>query len=188
VSGQFHAPAALLAGKEHRSHLVGGRVGSRTCLDAVAKGKNLWPCWKQNLGRPARNGKGKVVPVLYFKLSNTPWRRIGELRYSSTHSLTLTLDGKWSASRPGRFTPRKRAPWYPLDRRLGGLQSRSGRGGEEKNSQPLPGLEPPIIQSADQRYTAELSRNSVTNWTTTAHSIHTHTRVCYRSSPGLFLK
>jgi hypothetical protein len=28
-----------------------------------------------------------------------------------------------------------------LDRRLGGPQSRSGRGGEEKNSQPLPGIE-----------------------------------------------
>jgi hypothetical protein len=45
-----------------------------------------------------------------------------------------------------------------LDRRLGGLQSRSGRGGEEKNSQPLPKLEPPIIQTVDQRYTTELSR------------------------------
>jgi hypothetical protein len=33
-----------------------------------------------------------------------------------------------------------------LDKRLGGLQSRSGRGGEKKKSQPLPGLEPPIIQ------------------------------------------
>jgi hypothetical protein len=33
-----------------------------------------------------------------------------------------------------------------LNRRLGGPQNRSGRGGEEKNSQPLPGLEPPIIQ------------------------------------------
>jgi hypothetical protein len=29
---------------------------------------------------------------------------------------------------------------------LGGPQSRSGHGGEEKNSQALPGLEPPIIQ------------------------------------------
>jgi len=27
---------------------------------------------------------------------------------------------------------------YPLDRRLGGPQSLSGRGGEEKNSQPPP--------------------------------------------------
>jgi len=33
--------------------------------------------------------------------------------------------------------------WYPLNKSLGGLQSRSGRGGEEKNSQPLPGLEGP---------------------------------------------
>jgi hypothetical protein len=31
--------------------------------------------------------------------------------YSSTHSLTSSLDGGgWSASRPGRFTPRERAP------------------------------------------------------------------------------
>jgi hypothetical protein len=30
----------------------------------------------------------------------------------------------------------------PLDRRLGGLQRRSRRGGEQKNSQSLPGLEP----------------------------------------------
>jgi hypothetical protein len=32
-------------------------------------------------------------------------------RYSSPHSLTSALDGgEWSASRPGRFTPRERAP------------------------------------------------------------------------------
>jgi hypothetical protein len=30
---------------------------------------------------------------------------------------------------------------YPLDRRLGGLQSHSGREGEEKNSQPPQGIE-----------------------------------------------
>jgi hypothetical protein len=55
-----------------------------------------------------------------------------------------------------------RSPWYALDRRLGGPQSQSGRGGEEKNSQPLPGLEPPIIQSVSQRYTAELSQLQLT--------------------------
>jgi hypothetical protein len=54
--------------------------------------------------------------------------------------------------------PQAKSSWYPLDRRLGGLQNRSGRGGEEKNSQPLPGLEPPIINSVAQRYTTELSR------------------------------
>jgi hypothetical protein len=56
---------------------------------------------------------------------------------------------------PTALPPRKR-PWYQLDRRLGGAQSRNGRGGEEKNSQPLLRLEPPIIQPVAQRYTAEL--------------------------------
>jgi hypothetical protein len=45
-----------------------------------------------------------------LQLSTTPWRRVGEWRYSSTHSLTSALDGgEWSASRPDRFTPRERA-------------------------------------------------------------------------------
>jgi hypothetical protein len=42
--------------------------------------------------------------------------------------------------------------------KLGGSQSRSGRGSEEKNSQPLPALEPPIIQPITQRYATDLSR------------------------------
>jgi hypothetical protein len=37
--------------------------------------------------------------------------------------------------------PQGKSPRYPLDRRLGGLQSRSGRCSEEKNSQPPPGIE-----------------------------------------------
>jgi hypothetical protein len=41
---------------------------------------------------------------------------------------------------------------------MGGPQSRSGHGGEEKNSQHLPGLEPTIIQPVNQRYTTELSQ------------------------------
>jgi hypothetical protein len=45
-----------------------------------------------------------------------------------------------------------------MDRRLGGPQRRSGRGGEEKNSQPLPGLESPIMQLVAQCYTTELTR------------------------------
>jgi hypothetical protein len=44
-----------------------------------------------------------------------------------------------------------------LDRRLGGPQNRSGCGDEEKISQPLLRLEPPIIQLVSQRYTTELS-------------------------------
>jgi len=59
------------------------------------------------------------------------------MRYLHTF-LTSPLDGgQWPPSRAGRLNPR-RDPGYPLDRRLDGSQSRSGRGGEEKNSQPLP--------------------------------------------------
>jgi hypothetical protein len=43
---------------------------------------------------------------------------------------------------PRPFYPQGKSPWYPLDRRLGGPQSRSGHGGEEKNSQPPSGIEP----------------------------------------------
>jgi hypothetical protein len=59
------------------------------------------------------------------------------------HILDLGTRWRWMVS----FTSRQlylqgKNPLYPLDRRLGGPQSRSGRGGEEKNSQPLPGLNP----------------------------------------------
>jgi hypothetical protein len=45
--------------------------------------------------------------------------------------------------------------------RLGGPQSCFGHCGEEKNSQPLSELEPPIIQPVAQRYTAELYQLTV---------------------------
>jgi hypothetical protein len=61
---------------------------------------------------------------------------------------------------PGPLYSQGKSPWYPLDMRLGGPQSRSGRGGEEKNSQPLPGLEPPVIHPVAQRYTTELYMKS----------------------------
>jgi hypothetical protein len=53
--------------------------------------------------------------------------------------LDLDTGWRWVVS----FTPRPLYPqgkslWYPSDRRLGGPQSRSGRGGEEKKSQPPP--------------------------------------------------
>jgi hypothetical protein len=44
-----------------------------------------------------------------------------------------------------------------MDGRLGGPQSWSGHGGEEKNSQPLTELESPVIQPVAQHYTTELS-------------------------------
>jgi hypothetical protein len=52
---------------------------------------------------------------------------------------------------PGLFTTRE-SHEYPLDRRLGGPQSRSGVGGEQRNSQFLLKFEPFIIQPVAQRY------------------------------------
>jgi hypothetical protein len=62
------------------------------------------------------------------------------------------------------FTPRPlysqgKNPWYPLDGRLGGPQSRCGRGGVKKkpaSAGTLPSL--PIIQLIAQHYTTELYR------------------------------
>jgi hypothetical protein len=99
-------------------------------------------------------GEGKVVPVL--SLSTTQWRRIGEWRYSSTHSLTSALEGgEWSASRPGRFTPRERdtgTHW------IGGwVGPRAILAAVMKRKIPSPGresnLRTPIVQPVAQRYT-----------------------------------
>jgi hypothetical protein len=70
------------------------------------------------------------------------------------------MEGSGQLHTPAALHPEKESlvHIYPLDRRLGGLQSRSGHGYEEKNSQPLPVLEPLIMQAVGQCYTTELSR------------------------------
>jgi hypothetical protein len=62
----------------------------------------------------------------------------------------------WSALRRGRFIPTERTAGTHWIRGWMG-PGRSGHGGVKKNSQPLPRLEPPIIQPEAQRYTTELS-------------------------------
>jgi hypothetical protein len=52
--------------------------------------------------------------VLLFNWTPRHEGLLGEWRYSSTHSLTSVLDGgEWSASCPGRFTPRYKEPLIP---------------------------------------------------------------------------
>jgi hypothetical protein len=49
-----------------------------------------------------------VPPLCFFNWALRHEGLLGEWMYSSTHSLTSALDGgEWSASRPGRFTPRE---------------------------------------------------------------------------------
>jgi hypothetical protein len=55
--------------------------------------------------------------------------------------LHSALDGEWLTSCPYSFTPRKERR-YPLNRRVAGLQCRSGPYGEDKNILPLPRIEP----------------------------------------------
>ena len=65
-------------------------------------------------------------------------------------SLTSALDGGgWSTPRPGRFTPGKETR-YPLYRRLGGPQGRSGR---VRKISPTPGFDPQTVQPVASRYT-----------------------------------
>ena len=77
-------------------------------------------------------GKGKGHPTTGHEGPE------GEQMYSSTLPSTSALDeGGWSAPRPGRFTPGKDP--YPLYRRLGGPQGRSGR---VRKILPPPGFDP----------------------------------------------
>jgi hypothetical protein len=77
---------------------------------------------------------------------------MGEWRYSSTHCLTSALDGdEWSASRPGRFTPRERAPGTHW------VGPRAAQDAVVKRKPPSPRRETnprtPIVQPVAQRYT-----------------------------------
>jgi hypothetical protein len=103
----------------------------------------------------------RFTKVKVLQLSTTPWRRTGSGSIAPP-ILDLGTRRSWVVS----FTPRPRypygkSPWYPLDKRPGGLQSRSGLGDDDKNSEPLPGLEPPIIQPVARRYIAELYLHNV---------------------------
>jgi hypothetical protein len=67
---------------------------------------------------------------------------MGEWRYSST---ILGLGTRWRWVVSFTLMPLylgETVPRYPLDKRLGGPQSRSGRCGAEKNIFPVPGMKP----------------------------------------------
>jgi hypothetical protein len=116
--------------------------------------ENSWQCWDWRQGALAhRNlratrccikstGKGKFVPVLFLTEHYTMKAHCGS---GGIAPRIPDLGTRWR--RAVTFTPRPlypqgKIPLYSMDRRLGGPQNRSGRGGEEKNSHPLRGLEP----------------------------------------------
>ena len=92
----------------------------------------------------SRRGKGKDHPRTGHEGPE------GEYSYSCTLSLTSALDGGgWSTPRPGRFTPGKETR-YPLYRRLGRPQGRSGR---VRKISLTPGFDPRTVQPVSSRYT-----------------------------------
>jgi hypothetical protein len=96
------------------------------CQVETTKGKkgkrvNLPLCLTRHHAMKTYWGSGWIAPRILYH--GTRWR--------------------WVVSLPClQLSPQGKSPWYLLDRRLGGPQSRSGRGGEEKNSQPSPRIYP----------------------------------------------
>jgi hypothetical protein len=127
--------------------------GSRvTSADKTASLNNPW----SHIILVTGDGKGKVVPVLFFNWAPRPEGVLAEWRYSSTHSLTSALDGgEWSASRPSRFTPKETAPGTHW---IGGwVGPRAVLNSVVKRKIPSPRRESnpktPIVQPVAQRYT-----------------------------------
>ena len=87
--------------------------------------------------------EGKVIP-----LPARLWPR-GWVEVNHFSSMTTAPEGgEWSASRSGRtLSPGK--TWYPLYRRLGAPQ---GRSGQAENLAP-PGFDPRTVQPIVSRYT-----------------------------------
>jgi hypothetical protein len=111
---------------KHRNHL-----GTRSIPTAM-----VLQTWQQV--------KGKGHPQTGHE---NPKKKRG---YSSTLSSNLTLDRDgWLTPRPGRFNPGKETR-YPLYRRLGGPQSRSGR---VRKTLPPPVFDPRTVQPVASRRT-----------------------------------
>jgi hypothetical protein len=128
---------------------------------------HLWPRWKLTLVFIVVIHVSScfiwVRNLFYHSIVNvklSPWlnwalRHEDILGSGGIAPRILDIGAGWRwvvAFMPLPLYPQGKSPWYPLDRRLCGPQSRFGHGGEEKNFQPLPGLEHPIIQPVALSY------------------------------------
>jgi hypothetical protein len=82
-----------------------------------------------------------------------PWRRMGSGCIDS-HFLDLGTSWRWVVNfTPRPLYPQGKSPQYPLDRRLGGPQNRSGRFGEVKILTPT-GTRTPTPRSSSPQLVA----------------------------------
>jgi hypothetical protein len=98
-----------------------------------------------------------------------PCRHQGERRYSSYSFLASALDGvSGQRHTPAGLYPRRKDPWYPLNRRLGRPQTWSGHRGYRKDLSPLPGIESRSPDRPVCSQTLQWLSYSAHNYTTTA--------------------
>jgi hypothetical protein len=114
--------------------------------------KSSFPCRESNLDRPVVQSVARHYidwatppPKTNCKVKQsryTPWRRLGERRYSSYSFTTSALDGgEWSASRPGRALPPGKGSPVPIEQEAGWAPKPVWTQRLEENSLPLPGIE-----------------------------------------------
>jgi hypothetical protein len=105
------------------------------------------------------------ICVCLVRISISPFLQATKaLRESRVIALLCFLDfctrrGEGSASHPGRFLPPGKTR-YPLYRRLGGPQ---GRSGQVRKISPSPGFDPRTVQSVASHYTDWDTRPTVAN-------------------------
>jgi hypothetical protein len=131
---------------------VGAQMALLCCLSPGGRGGNVtMQCGRCYEQRPASIFRVYVahssqtsikVKLSLCLISIMLWVHMGEWRYGST-ILNLGTKWRWVV----RFTPRPlysrgNSPWYPLDKKLIGPQSRSGRCGVENISCPCLELNP----------------------------------------------
>jgi hypothetical protein len=104
--------------------------------------------WSPNRVRAIAN-ELLLLLLLLVKVKNRPRRhREGEEVQLYSFFNLGTRCGGWSTPRSGRFTSGK--TWYPLYRRVGGPQGRSGR---VRKTSPPPGFDPRTVQLVASCYT-----------------------------------
>jgi hypothetical protein len=156
LTTQLLRPASVMVGLFSMTSWNGC---GRNRLWSIFKAASYSVIWLERMRKPTKNLSQYYSTVNYssdhpirsyvLKTKIDPATRHGgawgERRCSSYSFLTSALDeGEWSASRPCRALPPGKGPRYPLYRRLGGPQSRSGRRGGDRT---------PVVQSVVRHYT-----------------------------------
>ena len=142
MSGQQHAPAALYHRETPGTHFK----GAGWAPGSVWMGGKSRPHRDSISDRPARSSVAipTELPGPYCQQYNNNKKKVkctpvqalrfctGRTAHGGDRGIALlfldhgTRRGEGSASRPGRSLPPGK-PWYPLYRRLGGPQGRSGQ-------------------------------------------------------------